>query len=345
MSNDGLGAEHLSPQDAALLTALFSAAGASTPWVEAKVFRHQHIDQLKAIDRLVDVGYIRKDRLGDKECYDPSLTALAELRAQPLIAEVFSTAEAMWRCFQAHYRESIDVPITLKAVADTIGKPVDHVTLVHAYMREWWHTPYCVTPADTLYQSVKVSEKVFEHPSFEGCIEELQRLRLKGLSTQAHGFKWPALAGDVASASPASLVPPFIEPSWFAKSPPHAQALLREMHTARHMGLLALAAMGVRAVIDVVADDLLGVAGQGFKQKLEALRKAGHFTETEHDAIAAVVDVGHAAAHRAHVPSEADVRLMNDALDHMMFKAYSLRTTKADLGSRTPSFVKPGKLD
>lgn len=344
MSDEGSRAEPLSPQDTALLTALFNAADASTPWVEAKVFRHRHIDQLKAVDRLVDEGHIRKDRLGDKECYAPSLTALAELREQPLIADVLSTAESMWRCFQDHYRASMELPITLKSVADAIGKPVDHVTLVHAYMREWWHTPYCVMPADALYQSVTVSEKVFDHLSFEGCIEELQRLQLSGLGNRAHGFKWPPLGGEEAGSSQAPQVPRFDEPSCFDRLPPHAQALLREVHVARHSGLWALTAMGVRAVIDVVADDLLDSAGLGFKPKLDALRKAGHLTDAQFETIRAVVDVGHAAAHRAHAPSERDVTLMLEALWHVMFSAYGLQSAKDELISRTPSLVRGAKM-
>lgn len=345
MSDEGSRAEPLSPQDAALLTALFNAAGASTPWVEAKVFRHKHIDQLKAVDRLVDEGYIRKDRLGDKECYAPSLTALAQLREQPLIADVLSTAEFMWRRFQDHYRESMELPITLKAVADAIGKPVDHVTLVHAYMREWWHTPCCFTSVDARYQSVTVSEKVFDHLSFEGCIEELQRLQLSGLGTQAHGFKWPPLGCEDVGSSQAPQVPRFDEPSCFDRLPPHAQALLREVHVARHLALWALAAMGVRAVIDVVADDLLGsAAGQGFKQKLDALRKAGLLTDAQFETIRAVIDVGHAAAHRAHAPSERDVTLMLEALWHVMFSAYGLQSAKDELISRTPSLVRGAKM-
>jgi len=69
MPNEMLRPEPLSAHDAALLTALFKSSDAYTPWVEVGEFRHAQLEHRKAIDRLEQVGYIRKERIHSNECY------------------------------------------------------------------------------------------------------------------------------------------------------------------------------------------------------------------------------------------------------------------------------------
>jgi hypothetical protein len=288
-------AHQINQLNASLLIALFNASPSATPWVEVTAFRHAHVEHRKAIDSLNQMGAIRKERIGEQECYCLSLTVLNQLEELPAAVQILETANSMWQAFRDHFKKSSSAPLTLRAVADRIGKPLDHVTLVHTYMREWWHTPYCHTPADAMYQSVIVNEHVFDQASFDDCIQELRQLRLTGL-----------------------------------------QALMREIHTASRSGLVALTAMGIRAVIDVVADDLLGAASWGFERKLNELSKAGQLTPIQHEALGAVVEVGHAAAHRAHVPSGRDVLMMFEVLHHVLCSAYGLQNAPSELKARTP---------
>lgn len=329
-------ARQLDPQDVSLLIALFNASKPATPWVEATAFRHAHVEHRKAIDRLKQTGAIRTERIGEHECYCVSMTVLNQLGEQPAIAVILETANSMWQVFRAHFKKSSSAPLTLRAVADLIDKPMDHVTLVHTYMREWWHTPYCHTPADAMYQSVIVNEHVFDHALFDDCIQELRQVQMAGLQAFPNSFRTSSALIEGPETPTGAPLPAFVEPSWFAKLPPHAQALMREIHTASHSGLVALTAMGIRAVIDVVADDLLGAAGWGFERKLKALSEAGQLTPMQHEALGAVVEVGHAAAHRAHVPSERDVLMMFEVLHHVLCSAYGLQNTPSELKARTP---------
>lgn len=336
MPNEMLMPEPLSPQDAALLTALFKSSGAYTPWVEVGEFRHAQLEHRKAIDRLEQVGYIRKERIHSNECYCVSLTAMSQLRAHQLVAEVLDTAEAMWIEFRDHFKNSKKAPLSLRTVAQSVGKPIELIDIVHIYMLEWWRTPRCITNDEAVDQLVVVDEQVHDHESFDDCIEELRQVQSRRLQSAPNGFITSPWPGDSQAPSVAPLLPSFLEPSWFGKLPPHAQALMREMHTASHSGLVALTAMGIRAVIDVVADHLLGAAGWGFEKKLTALCEAGQLTPIQHEALSAVVEVGHAAAHRAHVPSERDVLLMFEVLNHVLCSAYGLQNTPAELKARTP---------
>jgi hypothetical protein len=333
MSSD---AHQIDPQDASLLIELFKASESAKPWVEVNAFRHAHVERRKDIDRLNQMGFIRKERIGEQEFYCLSLTVLKQLGEHPAFAEIQETANSMWQSFREHFKKSSSAPVTLRTISDLIGKPLDQVTLVHTYMREWWHTPHCHTPADAMYQSVIVNEHVFDHSSFDDCIRELSQFQLTGLHTVPNGFRVSSALIDSSEAPAASSLPAFVEPSWFDKLPQHAQALMREMHVARHSGLVALTAMGIRAVIDVVADHLLGAAGWSFAKKLTALSESGHLTQMQYEALSAVVEVGHAAAHRAHVPSERDVLMMFEVLNHVLCSAYGLQNTPAELKARTP---------
>lgn len=329
-------AHQLDQQDASLLIALFNASQPATPWVEVTAFRHAHVEHRKAIDRLNQMGAIRKERMGEHECYSVSLTVLKQLGEQPAIAVILETANSMWQAFREHFKKSASAPLTLRVVADLIGKPLDHVTLVHTYMRQWWHTPHCHTAADALYQSVIVNEHVFDHASFDDCIQELRQFQLTGLHAVPNSFRISSALIDGPETPTTAPLPVFVEPSWFARLPTHAQSLMREIHTASQSGLVALTAMGIRAVIDVVADDLLGAASLVFAKKLTALSESGHLTPTQYEALSAVVEVGHAAAHRAHVPSERDVLMMFEVLHHVLCSAYGLQNTPSELKARTP---------
>jgi hypothetical protein len=340
MSSD---AHQIDPQDASLLIELFKASESAKPWVEVNAFRHAHVERRKDIDRLNQMGFIRKERIGEQEFYCLSLTVLKQLGEQPAFAEILETANSVWQAFREHFKKSSSAPVTLRTISDLIGKPLDQVTLVHTYMRQWWHTPHCHTPADAIYQSVIVNEHVFDHSSFDDCIRELSQFQLTGLHTVPNGCRVSSALIDSSEAPAASSLPAFVEPSWFDKLPQHAQALMREMHVARHSGLVALTAMGIRAVIDVVADDLLKSAEWGFGEKLIALHEDEHLTADQLQTIKAVVEVGHAAAHRAHVPSDRDVQLMQEALDHVLCSAYGLQNAQQELASRTPVGSKPTK--
>lgn len=260
------------------------------------------------------------------------------------MAAMLETAELIWQAFRDHFQKSGDAPMTLRELAGLIGKPLDHVTLVHQYMCEWWDTPRSFTVADTLYQTVTVSEKVFDHDSFASCIEEIRQTRSRSQEFSQGDFVNPLVQDD---RTPRGLTPHplvFTEPSWFDKLPPSAQALVRETHAARRLGLLALSAMGIRAVIDVVADHLLGSNGFGFGKKLAELQKAGHLSAQQHEAIIAVVEVGHAAAHRAHIPGERDVQLMWEILEHILCSAYSLTSMPTELNLHTPPKPRAKKI-
>lgn len=336
MTLDSMAVDILDASDAALLAKLLEDCAASQSLVDVKPFRRDHYLQITTVDRLEKLGYLIKERIGEKEFYRVGLMAIVQMHESQLALTIIETAESMWTAFRQHYDGSLDQPVTLKAIADSLGLSIEHVTLVHTYMREWWHTPSCFTLEGSPDQSVTVREDVLAHSTFFECVQQLRELQARRLQAPSHGL----LGLDFQEAAPitrsASVVEAARKPSWMEKLPVHAQLLMREIYTAMDANLLALPAMGIRAVIDVVSDDILGVSLGSFYEKLDALRDGGHLTKKQFEVLKAVVEVGHAAAHRAHSPDREATQLMIESLEHMLFSAYALDGASTALNANTP---------
>lgn len=337
MTLDSMAVDILNASDAALLTKLLEDCAASQSLADVKPFRRDHYLQIATVDRLEKLGYLIKERNGEREFYRVSFMAIVQMRESQSALTIMETAESMWTAFRQHYERSLDQPVTLKAIADSLGLSIEHVTLVHTYMREWWHTPSCFSLEGSPDQSVTVREDVLAYPTFADCVQQLRELQARRLQAPHHGFVGLGVQETSPTIPAASVVGVARRPSWMEKLPPHAQLLMREIYTAMDAGLLTLPAMGIRAVIDVVSDDILGVSLGGFYEKLEALRLGGHLTPKQFDVLKAVIEVGHAAAHRAHSPDRAATQLMIDSLEHMLFSAYELDGASSALSAKTPS--------
>ena len=117
---------------------------------------------------------------------------------------------------------------------------------------------------------------------------------------------------------------------------------MREVHVAIDAELHALAAMGIRATIDVVSVDLLSGDYGTFKEKLDGLVNEGHFTRSQQGTFIAVVEAGNAASHRGFIPDRESVMAMLEAVQHMLVSAYVLPGSAKSLLASTPK--RPPKL-
>lgn len=125
-------------------------------------------------------------------------------------------------------------------------------------------------------------------------------------------------------------------PSWFYQLPREVSELLGQTYTALDAHIPALAAMGARAVLDVVMTDKVGDCG-GFGDKLKEMLKRHLINSDEKDLLQAALDTGHAAMHRGHVPSAKELRTVMDILEHVLKAIYILPTAAAELRKTTPA--------
>ncbi len=125
-------------------------------------------------------------------------------------------------------------------------------------------------------------------------------------------------------------------PSWFAALRPELVALLDEVYAALAANSPRLAAMGLRAAMDMVLSDKVGDNEKNFFKKLEKLEEVGWIGRTNRDQLGAALDVGHAAAHRAYAPPAADLEQVVDIVEALLISAYQLKDAASKLKKNTP---------
>lgn len=109
---------------------------------------------------------------------------------------------------------------------------------------------------------------------------------------------------------------------------------LKKMYGALDNDLKVLSAIGVRTSFDI-ASELLGIdASRTFAQKLDDLVSAGHIGTVDRGRIETLIDAGSASAHRGWKPSEDDINVMLDVLEHFIFAAFVEPERRADLDKR-----------
>lgn len=125
-------------------------------------------------------------------------------------------------------------------------------------------------------------------------------------------------------------------PSWFTALRPELVALLDEVYAALAADSPRLAAMGLRAVMDMVLSDTVGDDEKNFFKKLERLEQRGLIGATNRDQLGAALDVGHAAAHRGYAPPAADLEQVVSIVETLLVSAYHLKDAAAKLKKNTP---------
>jgi hypothetical protein len=111
-------------------------------------------------------------------------------------------------------------------------------------------------------------------------------------------------------------------PDWIHRLPRESQRLLGEIYDSLDNGSRALPAMGIRALIDLVALSTVGDVGS-FPQKLEALEQHGSISKVDKELLAVVIDAGSAASHRALFLEAPQLRHMMDCVEHLLWRLFA----------------------
>jgi hypothetical protein len=101
--------------------------------------------------------------------------------------------------------------------------------------------------------------------------------------------------------------------------------------------------MGIRAILENVMVAEVGDQGS-FAANLEAFSEGAYISLVQRDAMAEILDAGHAAMHRGYKPSVTDLNTALDIAEGIVLAIY-VHTEKAkDVASRVPARpLKPPK--
>ena len=126
-------------------------------------------------------------------------------------------------------------------------------------------------------------------------------------------------------------------PDWRDRLPDrNLRQVMEEVYVAVDHGLVVLAAIGARTLLDRAMLLKVGDQQYGFQGKLDAMVVAGHMLPEEKDKFLVIADAGSAAAHRAHVPDEKTLDSVLSAVEALLYRLYVLPGEVKEVEASTP---------
>jgi hypothetical protein len=181
----------------------------------------------------------------------------------------------------------------------------------------------------------------------EECIEKSALIECCGCGRISMGWQriWTSSFGEVDDEFyPAPITRP--RPRWvlelvlgfYGKDKQAIGGILAEVYQAIANGQRRLAAMGIRAALEQVMIATVGDL-RTFDEKLDAFQNAGYISLVQRDAMRATLNVGDAAMHRGHLPSDEDLNLALDIVEGVFAPIFVHKDRAQKLGDAVPPRV------
>jgi hypothetical protein len=124
-------------------------------------------------------------------------------------------------------------------------------------------------------------------------------------------------------------------PEWTWGLPEVIKTLVGEVYRALAADSRILGMMGARGLIDLVLQNKVGGQG-GYAQRLARLESSGVVSKGEREVLETALEAGHAASHRAYLPTVKDLNHVMDIVEHLIHSLYVLPGVAAEIKKRTP---------
>jgi hypothetical protein len=302
--------------------------------VNAKEFRARHEDHLDALNRLEQGPYIEKK----DDLYRIKLLTLAELKGEDArIETLLRQCDQVFRFLRASYKDCLDSPVTLAEMVQKTYIPEFQLRLVLTYLAD---APIWGSHTSDLLGSHEVhvtpGESILRYKTFDDIIQQLRDWESRpshgGSSTPRGQSPKPLFLKEMNGAH---LLKPSDIPQWYANLPAKIHEMLLEVRYALKKQLSALPSMGLRSVIDMVCNDQVGDIGS-FAEKLHKLEEKRLITPKKREIIENTLEVGHASIHRGHFPTDKNLQVVMDIVDHLLEELYVLDKTSESLRASVP---------
>ena len=132
-------------------------------------------------------------------------------------------------------------------------------------------------------------------------------------------------------------------PKWhFHLQDDNLHTAMQEVYVAVSQGMVVLASIGVRTLLDRAFYLLLGEDHGTFAQKLQAMVEKKFLLENEKEIFQRIADVGNAATHRAYVPTQETLITILTAVEFFLYQKFVLPREAKSIEKDTPN--KPPKI-
>lgn len=320
-----------------ILKDIFNLTRQTNTGVDALSYRANNEEKIDLIDDLERDGFLRKEN--DK--YWLSLVGISLLNDEETIG-ILSKCEKIFQVLRKHYKAHPHNQLKLIDLSKSVEMPIDEIRECLSYMVEgfWWGSRSDFYASEEAH--IKPSEAILGYKSFHNVIEQLQQLANQRISDRKNWGKTTA-RNSVSSffkGKQNMIRVARQKPDWYEQLDSEYQSLLDEIYLALASEMRALPAMGLRTVIDMICNKLVGDIG-GFDKKFEELRNKNYINSREKELLAIAIDAGHASAHRGYTPNKEDLNTLLDIVEHVLKGIYVLPPASQRLKETTPKRSNP----
>ena len=299
-------------------------------------FRANHPTLIPVIEKLENSGLLL-ERSRDGTKYRVKLFALPLLASEHAML-LLQDMDTLFPVLQRLYREHLIRPFVLRELVEATSIEEAKLRELFVYMldaHDWWggHSiefPFGDEP------NLSISERILTHESFSDIVAQIYEWHFVNVKKSAP--TWEGLVQRIDKGTGGGF---FTDedvsncPAWYEDLDATMKAVISEVDTAMRAGLSALPTVGVRMLIDLVMTDK-GYASGPFIQRLEQFTKAGFISLQHKSVLDIVLDTGSATVHRAHFPTNEDLRTCADVVKHLLHGIYVLKPRVEIVRDNTP---------
>ena len=127
------------------------------------------------------------------------------------------------------------------------------------------------------------------------------------------------------------------KPNWIERLEDQAlRDVIDEIYQALGSGMIILASMGTRTLLDRAMSLCIGENQSSFKGRIDLLKEEGYIGEAESDILSVIVDAGNAAAHRAYSPTYENLEMIVATVENFLERQFVLRPGATSVKDATP---------
>ncbi len=119
--------------------------------------------------------------------------------------------------------------------------------------------------------------------------------------------------------------------------------VIGEVYQALNLGLIVLASVGIRTLLDRAMLLRVGDVAGGFGGKLKAMLEEGHVGEKEKGILEIITDAGSASAHRGFAPDVDTLNTIVQAVENFLQREFVLKAAAEKVKAATPPRATPTK--
>ena len=114
------------------------------------------------------------------------------------------------------------------------------------------------------------------------------------------------------------------------------RAIADEVYQALNAGLVTLATIGTRTLLDQAMYLRVGDPQGCFQSKLSSMVTEGFIGNGEQDTLLIMTDAGNASAHRGYAPNEATLLTIMSIVENFLHREFVLKEAAAEVRAATP---------